>query len=288
VGLQDTALDHGITVVAPSGPASHANGTEKFTAMRHSVLLPDTSGFPLGRAFVADHCANCLSPLLEETEILFCSEWCKETAVTVRYLRGTSRDGRIDDPDVKQAIDIRLAFIMAGSYSALGRELSPTTRAEVKERDGGLCQSCGRPGAEIDHISGSSGDLLNLQLLCNECHRAKTMENMVSAPDEEKALIARLFLDRVFPDTPKLLADDEGEWKGIWMALKKERRQRLLDEIESIGISLKGMKSRAAWIAKRDSVMAERVPEEVGAGDGGQASGEFEWGFGEGSYLDRL
>jgi HNH endonuclease len=270
-------------VVTESESLSETDDAKTFQEIRRSILLPDTSAFPDGRAFLLDRCVNCLSQLLEETDGLYCSDWCNETAGAVRYLRATYRDGRMDKPEVKEAINISLAFIMAGSYSALERTLSPSVRAAVKERDSGLCQSCGKRGAEIDHISGSSAELSNLQLLCNNCHREKTMENMVPAPEEEKALIAGLFIERVFPDVPKLLADDEKAWKGAWMALKNERRERLRGEIESLGISLQGLKSRAGWISKRDSEAGRAA-----ADPSSLESDEFEWGFGEGSYLDRL
>jgi hypothetical protein len=278
-------MDHGLTVVTTTDAT--AEPEDDFARARRAVLLPDTSAFALGRAFIPDFCANCLSPLLEETEALFCSEWCKEAAATIRYLRGTYRDGRMDDPDVKEAIDIRIAFMMSGSYGALGRTLTPTLRAEVKERDGGVCQSCGKPGAEIDHISGSSADATNLQLLCTECHRIKTMESMVPAPAEEKAVIAQLFMVRVFPNAPQLLADAELEWKNLWSGLKKERRQRLKDEIESLGVSLRGLTKRADWIAKRE---AEPSKTAMAVDDSSrQVEGsDFEWNFGDGTFLDEI
>ncbi len=46
----------------------------------------------------------------------------------------------------------------------------------VKRRDEGVCQKCGRLGAEVDHIvPGDNHDLSNLQLLCSRCHRIKTL-----------------------------------------------------------------------------------------------------------------
>lgn len=65
------------------------------------------------------------------------------------------------------------------------------TRQRVVERDGGMCQECRRGGRtaigrEVDHIVPKAeaekrgwprsrrDALANLQLLCTECHRAKT------------------------------------------------------------------------------------------------------------------
>src|SRR5687768_7004836 len=51
-------------------------------------------------------------------------------------------------------------------------------REAIKRRDCGVCQSCGRLGTEVDHITplwagGSDGES-NKQLLCDACHEAKT------------------------------------------------------------------------------------------------------------------
>ena len=48
---------------------------------------------------------------------LFCSELCKEEAKFVRYFRRCSHDGRINQADVQEALEIRFAHIMAGGLS---------------------------------------------------------------------------------------------------------------------------------------------------------------------------
>ena len=51
-------------------------------------------------------------------------------------------------------------------------------RENIKRRDCGICQSCGRIGTEVDHIvplwAGGSDDEINKQLLCDACHDVKT------------------------------------------------------------------------------------------------------------------
>lgn len=51
-------------------------------------------------------------------------------------------------------------------------------RDAIKRRDCHMCQSCGRIGTEVDHITplwaGGSDDESNKQLLCDDCHNAKT------------------------------------------------------------------------------------------------------------------
>ncbi len=83
-----------------------------------------------------------------------------------------------------------------------------------------------------------SPDPDNLQLLCKDCHHAKTNERMRPATDEQKELIAALVVTRVEPEVPALLADDEVRWKAEWSSLKKARRERLLDEMRAVGLVL--------------------------------------------------
>jgi hypothetical protein len=104
--------------------------------------------------------------------------------------------------------------------------IPPDTRALVKARDK-VCVSCGAPGEEIDHIDGPSSDPGNLQLLCKDCHHAKTDANMVPASDAEKALIAGMLLKRVLPEQPVQLSDDTA-WGAAESKLRAERRLLIL------------------------------------------------------------
>ncbi|MCU1584532.1 MAG: endonuclease [Microbacteriaceae bacterium] len=207
---------------------------------------------PTNHYFLDDHCANCLKPLPEDVEALFCSTWCNEIAGAVRYQRGAVRDGRINDPDVREAIMVKNAFLLAGGYQALGRTLPTSIRLEVKTRDAGKCQVCGKTGTDIDHIDGSSADLDNLQLLCADCHHAKTATNLVPASEEQRAWLLALNLTRVMPPKPALLADDQNEWQHAWRGLKTARKQRLLDYLTTAGIPAKGLKTRIDMINARD------------------------------------
>jgi 5-methylcytosine-specific restriction endonuclease McrA len=77
---------------------------------------------------------------------------------------------------------------------------------EVRElrigMDRGICQICGKPGNEVDHIIELTPDniydemialnLDNLRTLCHRCHTRKTMQGQRSKEDESIAL------DRIF------------------------------------------------------------------------------------------
>jgi 5-methylcytosine-specific restriction endonuclease McrA len=145
-------------------------------------------------------CANCDSPVADAR--LFCPDLCRQEAKSVRYIRACIAYGRVWEPDVAEAIQIRRAHINSGGYDERSRQLSKSVRQAVIDRDGGLCRKCGAPGTEVDHIIGDSGELTNLQLLCPPCHRQKTMLNVHPMSREEhpeewaiaKALDGRIFL----------------------------------------------------------------------------------------------
>lgn len=268
---------------------------ESYSAARRATLTPDTSRFPEGLAFVPDRCANCMRPLPDEEDGLFCSPWCKESASSVRYFRRVHRDGRFRDPDVQEAVRTRLAFLAAGGYEALGRNLSPQTRDAVKARAGGLCQECGAPGTDIDHIEDSSPDLENLQLLCRACHNAKTAASFVPASPETRVVMARLFFDRVTPSTPQLFADSD-DWATKWRQLKAERRHRLLDDLAELDVDTRGLTSRAELIEARDEALAEAhdvgyewdgFDEEGTYAFDPEAASNFDAGYGPNSYFSR-
>jgi len=64
-------------------------------------------------------------------------------------------------------------------------------REKALERDGYRCVKCGRPANEVDHIvpialGGSMFDLNNLQSLCSECHKRKTLSDLRKIRNAEK------------------------------------------------------------------------------------------------------
>ena len=230
------------------------------------------------RYFEDDYCASCLQQLPDEEEGLFCSELCSQTASTVRYWRRIVRNGRIDQPDVRQAVRTRVAHLLAGGYHEAARRLSPAIRAQVWERDSGGCVSCGQPGAEIDHIAGDSPDLGNLQLLCADCHQAKTTARMRPASREQAAEVNALYTARVQPEAPVLLCDDGQGWTRQWRGLKKARRQRLLDLLDEAGLDPDDFRG-----ASRAEIL-NAIEDEMDYDDGGWTEDD-DTGYGPYSYF---
>lgn len=172
-------------------------------------------------------CLNCDTSIGEAK--LFCSDICKDEAKFVRYFRARLKDGRYDQPDVQEALRIRLAHILGGGYSERARRLPQNIRDAVIKRDKGKCQKCGDTGSQIDHIKASSSDLTNLQLLCSRCHNEKTKSGFVTIskethPEEWKKREA--LLARVHASCTSRLCDSE-EWKMLWRPLLKARKDRL-------------------------------------------------------------
>jgi 5-methylcytosine-specific restriction endonuclease McrA len=173
-------------------------------------------------------CLNCDAAL--EKAKLFCSDRCSDEAKLVRYVRRCREDGRDEKPDVREAIHIRVAHILAGGYPERERELSKSTRLQVVTRAGGRCQQCGEPGTQVDHISGSSNDPKNLQLLCRKCHSAKTKSAMVPlSPDDDDFIeyVDKIVLLTGRFDAPKptRICDDHERWPTAWKAVLLQREQ---------------------------------------------------------------
>lgn len=183
---------------------------------------------PPDRVFIDDHCASCLTPLPVEERGLYCSPLCKETAKDVRYIRRKERDPeQLEDPDILDAIHTRIAHLLGGGYDAKARRIPPGVRELVKSRDEGKCVQCGEAGEEIDHVDGGSNEPGNLQLLCSPCHHAKTALRVKPTSDEQNDWVDELYRDRIIPDPPVCLADDEIRWKLEWRALLTARNKRL-------------------------------------------------------------
>lgn len=80
----------------------------------------------------------------------------------------------------EEAVQRHLAAL-GGEAQEDARDISPSLRARVMERDNFLCRRCGCDGTKrrlvVDHIyavaSGGSAELANLQTLCVTCNQGK-------------------------------------------------------------------------------------------------------------------
>jgi 5-methylcytosine-specific restriction endonuclease McrA len=171
------------------------------------------------------HCANCDEVLdLGGAVTLFCSERCRSYAKDVRYFRRCLREGRVLDPQVQEALQTRMAFLVVGGYSSVERRLDEATIAAVLAANDGLCCACNaRPSAEVDHIDGPSGEPQNLQGLCRGCHQRKTAESFRPMEAEHRAT-RDAFVARVNRETPLRASDDELNWERQWPSLLAQTR----------------------------------------------------------------
>jgi 5-methylcytosine-specific restriction endonuclease McrA len=176
-------------------------------------------------------CVNCDEPFESGNPKLFCSDLCQSTAQLVRYVRRCRSDGRIEQPDVREAIDVRIAHILGGGYDSRGRTLSPATRTAVFSRDHRACQLCGEDGTEIHHLDGSSDSLENLQLLCYKCHMRVTKKSFIEIGPEddryEQVTLTAAELHRRFDARlPLRDCDDPDSWPTRQRQVLRERRER--------------------------------------------------------------
>jgi hypothetical protein len=185
----------------------------------------DLNAFPVpprrktGKPRLQPHpCANCARQVVSvTTRRTYCSDLCSQVASWIRYFQRAKTDGRIALPDVHEAVAIKLAHIAAGDYAESERELPPELREQIKTRDGGVCRTCGAPGTDIDHISGPSPDPTNLQLLCRECHNAKTQRAMVVAEPSVVASVHRPIQLRAV-EVPHRQPCDSTDWRySLWI-----------------------------------------------------------------------
>jgi 5-methylcytosine-specific restriction endonuclease McrA len=173
-------------------------------------------------------CLNCDQSFEVTGQVkLFCSELCKEEAKFVRYFRRCSHDGRINQADVQEALEIRFAHIMAGGYPAQERQVPALIRAKVIARDDGVCRQCGAPGTTLDHIEGDANEMANLQLLCNSCHNAKTRKRIVEITPNDKRYLThskkvKLLRFRCNAPRPLRLCDDSELWPSRYQGIMAE------------------------------------------------------------------
>ena|ERR1700694_4260355 len=114
------------------------------------------------------------------------------------------------------------------------RDLDADTRNTVVERHGGRYVLCGQAGTEIDHIAGNSSELSNPQLLCHECHTAKTQESFRPIePGGQADKIWSELMARINSPEPLRERDDEATWPSQWRQIAAERRSATSSGIKS-------------------------------------------------------
>ena len=175
---------------------------------------------------------------------LYCSEGCRQTLKLIHYGRAVVADGRIErDPTIAEAIQMRIAQILAGGYHERLRRVTPALRAQIFERDGGKCVLCGAPATQIDHIAGDANTPENLRSACGSCNLGMAQARLVPASAREAAKADDL-VQRIFAPAPLFPRDDETAWATTYSRLMAERRARvrdhnalkkLLDEVRAAG-----------------------------------------------------
>ena len=198
-----------------------------------------------GLHYISGTCANCDSPKVTLKTPLFCSARCRQAAELVRYVRACRLDGRDQFPDIKEAIQLRMAMVLGGGYPERERRVAPETRQKVFERANGRCENCGRlldfegvtgdPDAlpTIQHIHGDSSNVSNLSAFCRRCNVADAQTRFVPVePGSPQAKLAAELMGRWSSIVPLRLCDDEQHWSSTWRQAAKSAREVLRGRAE--------------------------------------------------------
>jgi 5-methylcytosine-specific restriction endonuclease McrA len=199
-----------------------------------------------GPHYISGTCANCDSLEVTLKTPLFCSPRCRQAAELVRYVRACHRDGRDQIPDIKEAIQLRMAMVLGGGYPESERRVAPETRQKVFERANGHCENCGRlldfegmtgdPDAlpTIQHIRGNSSELANLSAFCRRCNVADAQTRFVPVePGSSQARLAADLMGRCSSILPLRLCDDEQHWSSTWRQVARSAREVIRERAET-------------------------------------------------------
>ena len=170
-------------------------------------------------------CPNCDAANPNQASV-YCSELCVSEAQFVRLFRARRAEGRDQDPDVKNGLEIQFAMIVSGGYSKKARHVPPAVRRAVFARDQDKCRHCGEPGTTLDHIAGDSSDLENLQCLCVKCHDEKTRSRFRKLSPEtnpEGWAKSKVLWERVLAPQPLRLCDGI-DWEKYWRVIQRVKK----------------------------------------------------------------
>ncbi len=234
--------------IPKSPPAQMGNGLAKtLLGYVRSVeymnkSLPDPIDFDneVARLRGTLQCANCNSEINVRNSTnfksaIYCSEYCKQMAGTVRYVRRAMAAQRESEYEFRMGLNDRLIHMPTGGYAAQERRLSKKIRMTIFERDNNICRICRkRPAEQIDHIKGSSSDLSNLQAICVNCHRMKTNSNLRLATGKELKRILKFYEAmalRIVAANPSKACDDYERWQKTEPKLRGIR-QKMINKIK--------------------------------------------------------
>jgi hypothetical protein len=184
-------------------------------------------------------CVNCGKEMLDKPR-LFCSNYCKDYAWIIRYLRHILTSGAPSEEQM-EAIEMKLLHVYGSKgYEKKERRVPPATRQFVFVRDGYTCQICGTKATEIDHISGSSSDVSNLRALCSKCNKNEVYRRCTTVTLDTDPVkfgqISQISEDlalRIASEIPLLICDDinwDKEWRGIFNS-RKESFENIVENI---------------------------------------------------------
>lgn len=196
-------------------------------------------------------CPNCLKR--HSRTKIYCCDQCEDEAQVVRLVRNAIADGRIENAESQVGIGQKLLQIIQGGYPT-ERILRPALRRQIFDRDGRVCRICGKPGDQIDHISGSSNDPTNLRVVCGPCNRLRVTHSMVPMSIESADFVGSI-LDRLavrIAAPEPLQTSDRPEWTRTWIAVRTGRRAILRAQEEEDDSEFEDVDGRLADAMNKD------------------------------------
>ncbi|HEX3576789.1 MAG TPA: hypothetical protein VHU42_19490 [Rhodopila sp.] len=224
-------LDYLDALLDPHLPGDRRLALE-LMAMARQVPAPPTALHPV-RDIVAEvtrqksmlRCLSCGINIGGAT--IFCSQFCEQKAKVVRYVRRALVNASIEEPAVQMAVGVRLWMLAGGGYPSKTRSLSAELQDRILERDGCICQVCGKTADQVGRLDGGSSAIGNLRALCCDCNRRESFNHIHPATAEQRNRLKAMLADlaqRISAPVPALLCDDHEHWKKYEPGIRIARR----------------------------------------------------------------
>lgn len=179
---------------------------------------------------IIGYCPNCdvALSLVDRRATLYCSEFCREMAKHIRWIRKKVRSLEdMSDPSICEAIKTRIQSLLGSGYPVKDRYVPRATRQTILEQDNYQCVLCGAiESLTIDHVVEDGSLTERLRTLCNTCNSRAAYTVQRPASTIDKLLLAELIV-RI--DSPEAVRQcDREDWDSEWRSYQINRVDQLI------------------------------------------------------------
>lgn len=166
-------------------------------------------------------CPNCDACCTSERSP-YCGGACRDEAAFVRQVRSGLIDGSVLDQVRQVAMGQVFWSLLGGGYPLRQSLVLERSRAVVYKRSGGLCENCGAPATEVDHIATACNRPINLRAVCRSCSKTRPFGDKAILEDD--AVLAKVagIAARLSAQEPIRCCDDAASWD--WRAYLAARK----------------------------------------------------------------